>query len=80
MIEEIIFYILAILIIVSSIMVAKSKKLINSALFLAISLFGVACLYILLNSYFLAAIQILVYVGGVVVLIVFAIFTMGGGK
>ncbi|MFQ6088825.1 MAG: NADH-quinone oxidoreductase subunit J [Candidatus Methanofastidiosia archaeon] len=72
------FYLLAIIIIFSSLMILKTKRVITAAVFLALSLFGVAGLYILLSAYFIAAIQLLIYVGGVMVLIVFGIFLTGG--
>jgi len=50
-----------------------SKNLFHSALFLILSFVGVASLYVLLEAPFLAAVQVLVYVGAIAILIVFAI-------
>ena len=54
-------------------MVVWSRNLVHSALFLTLSLFGVAGLFVLLSAPFLAAIQILVYIGAIGILFVFAV-------
>ncbi|MFZ4827243.1 MAG: NADH-quinone oxidoreductase subunit J [Phototrophicaceae bacterium] len=54
-------------------MVVWSRNLVHSALFLVMSLFGVAGLFILLSAPFLAAIQVLVYIGAIAILIIFAV-------
>lgn len=54
-------------------MVVAAKNIFHAALFLAAALFGVAAIYVLLAAYFLAAIQVLIYVGAVVVLTIFVI-------
>ena len=71
--EELAFLILSLLSISSSILVLKSKEIVHSALYLALMFICVAGLFILLNAEFLAAIQILIYAGAVIVLILFAI-------
>jgi len=53
--------------------VVINRNLFHSALFLIVSLFGVAGLYVMLAAPFLAAIQILVYIGAIAILIIFAI-------
>jgi len=73
MAEQIIFYILAAIIIGSSIMAVTTQKIIRSATFLLFVLLGTAGLYLLLNYHFLMAVQIAVYAGGVMVLFIFAI-------
>lgn len=50
-----------------------SHNLIHSALYLILSLFGVAGLFILLAAPFLAAVQVLVYIGAIAILIIFAV-------
>jgi NADH-quinone oxidoreductase subunit J len=50
-----------------------SKNIFHCALYLASALFGVAAVYILLNAYFIAAVQVLIYIGAVVVLTIFVI-------
>lgn len=73
MAENIIFYILALIIMFSSIMAVTTQKIIRSATFLLFVLLGTAGLYLLLNYAFLMAVQIAVYAGGVMVLFIFAI-------
>ncbi|MDH6310849.1 NADH-quinone oxidoreductase subunit J [Dysgonomonas sp. PFB1-18] len=73
MAEQIIFYILAAVIIVCSLMAVTTQKIIRAATFLLFVLLGTAGLYLLLNYHFLMAVQIAVYAGGVMVLFIFAI-------
>lgn len=70
---EITFWFIAGLTIVSAVMVAYGKKLLNSAIALLFTLFGVAGLYIFLWADFLAAVQVVVYIGGILILIIFGI-------
>ncbi|MBC7813607.1 MAG: NADH-quinone oxidoreductase subunit J [Burkholderiales bacterium] len=53
--------------------VVYSRNLIHSALYLIVSLFGVSGLFILLSAPFLAAVQVLVYIGAIAILIIFAV-------
>jgi NADH-quinone oxidoreductase subunit J len=71
--DQIIFYILAAIIVFSSIMAVTTRKIIRAATFLLFVLLGTAGLYLLLNYQFLMAVQIAVYAGGVMVLFIFAI-------
>jgi NADH-quinone oxidoreductase subunit J len=71
--QGIAFAVLAAITILSALMVVTLKNIVRSALFLALSFVGVAGLYILLNAEFLAAVQVLIYVGAITVLILFAI-------
>ncbi|MBB4037713.1 NADH-quinone oxidoreductase subunit J [Dysgonomonas hofstadii] len=73
MAEQIIFYVLAAIIVFCSIMAVTTQKIIRSATFLLFVLLGTAGLYLLLNYHFLMAVQIAVYAGGVMVLFIFAI-------
>jgi NADH-quinone oxidoreductase subunit J len=70
---EAIFYILAAIIIGSAVMVVSMKNIFHSALFLVLCFFSVAGIYILLSAEFLAAVQVLIYVGAITVLMIFAI-------
>lgn len=69
----VIFYLLSAFIIIFSFLAVSLKNILHSVLCLALALIGVAGIYILLNAEFLAAMQILIYVGAVVTLILFAI-------
>ncbi|MGC9044872.1 MAG: NADH-quinone oxidoreductase subunit J family protein [Thermodesulfovibrio sp.] len=59
-----------------SIAVIASKNIIHSAFYLLIFLFHVAAVFLFLNAEFLMVIQIIVYVGGVLALFIFAIMVM----
>ncbi len=71
--EAVLFYILAILTLVMGVLVVTARLAVHSALFLISALVNVALLFILLRSEFVAGVQILVYVGGVMVLFLFVI-------
>ncbi|MEL6150053.1 MAG: NADH-quinone oxidoreductase subunit J [Chloroflexota bacterium] len=60
-------------ILVGGAMTVWSRNLVHSALFLILSLFGVAGFFVLLSAPFLAAIQVLVYIGAIAILIIFAV-------
>lgn len=79
--STIIFYILAATIIGGALMSVTTRKIFRAAVFLLFSLIGIAGLYFYLDYEFIAAVQIIVYVGGIVVLIIFSIFlTHGSGE
>src|ERR1035437_10357521 len=73
-VEAIIFYILAALIITFGVLTVFTRKIFRAAVYLLLSLIGIAGLYILMDMQFVAALQIVIYVGGIVVLIIFSIF------
>lgn len=78
---QIIFYIIAAFILVTALLSVTTNKIFRSAIWLLFSLIGVASLYFWLEVEFIAAVQIVVYVGGIVVLIIFSIFlTQQSGK
>ncbi len=80
-ISAIIFYAIATLILGSALLAVTSLKIFRSAIWLLFSLVGIAALYFWMQLEFIAAIQIVVYVGGIVVLIIFSIFlTQQSGK
>ena len=74
MISTIIFLILGLIILGGGVMAVTSSNIFRAAVYLLFSLLGVAGLYFFLEYDFIAAIQIVVYVGGIVVLIIFSIF------
>jgi len=69
----IVFWILTFVIIISAAMVVTLRNIFHSALFLIMCLFSIAGIYIMLNAEFLAAAQVLIYVGAVAILMIFAI-------
>ena len=71
--EKIIFYILALIIVVFAIASVTSKKMLRSVIYLLFVLCGIAGIYFLIDFNFLAAIQLTVYAGGIIVLIIFSV-------
>jgi NADH-quinone oxidoreductase subunit J len=71
--NEAIFYLLAIIIAVSGLLVVTLKNLFHCALFLVLTFFAVAGIYVLLGAGFLAGIQVLIYIGAITILMIFAI-------
>ena len=72
--SQIIFYLISAFILGTAVLAVTSRKIFRSAIWLLFSLVGVAALYFWMQVEFVAAVQIIVYVGGVVVLIIFSIF------
>lgn len=71
--ESVLFYFLAFMTLVMAVFVVTARLAIHSALFLVATLVEIALLFILLRAEFVAGVQILVYVGGVMVLFLFVI-------
>jgi len=70
---EVFFIGLLFVIAISAIWVVSSPNLVHSAVSLLFTLFGVAGLYVFLYADFLAATQVIIYVGGILVLIIFGV-------
>ena len=70
---DVAFWVIAISTIVAAVAVVQLKDLFRAALFLVVSFIGVAGMFVLLRAEFLAAVQILIYVGAISVLIIFAV-------
>lgn len=70
--EQIIFLLTGALILGSALMVVASRKLLHAALWLVAALFGVAVLYAILQASFLAVVQVVVYIGAIAILFIFA--------
>ncbi|TAK63847.1 MAG: NADH-quinone oxidoreductase subunit J [Bacteroidetes bacterium] len=70
---EAIFYFFAIITLVSAGIVVFSKNVIHSAFSLLFTFFGVTGIYVLLNADFIAVTQLLIYVGGILVLLLFGV-------
>src|ERR1051325_5977784 len=71
--EAVLFYVLAFSTLIMGVLVVSARLAVHSALFLISTLVNIALLFILLRSEFVAGVQILVYVGGVMVLFLFVI-------
>jgi NADH-quinone oxidoreductase subunit J len=73
MLELVLFYIFAAIAVVSAILVITQRNVVHSAAFLGATLFAVAGIFLTLHAEFLAGVQVIVYVGGILVLFVFVI-------
>ncbi|RKU34957.1 NADH-quinone oxidoreductase subunit J [Candidatus Poribacteria bacterium] len=71
--KSLIFYGFALLTVTSGIVVVTVRNIVHAAFSLMVTLFGVAGLYVFLQADFLAATQVIVYVGGILVLILFGV-------
>src|SRR6476660_8746401 len=72
-VAAVLFYVFAGLSAASALGVVVSRNIVRTAVFLLFTLTGVAGLYFLLNAEFLAAVQLVVYAGGTLILIVFGV-------
>lgn len=72
--SAIIFYVISAFILGMGMLAVTSRKIFRSAIWLLLTLVGIAGLYFWMHVEFIAAVQIIVYVGGIVVLIIFSIF------
>jgi NADH-quinone oxidoreductase subunit J len=71
--QEIIFWVIAVVMVVAAFRVVTTRNVVHAALYLVATLLGVAGMYILLLAEFLAWAQVLVYVGAIVVLMLFGL-------
>ena len=69
----IVFLVIAAVTLVAAILVVSSRNLVHAALWLIVSLFGVAVMYAMLNAGFLAAVQVVVYIGAIAILFVLVV-------
>ena len=67
------FYVIAAFAVISALGVVVSRNIFHCAIFLAVSLFCIAGVYLFLSAEFLAVVQVLIYVGAIVTLFLFAI-------
>ena len=71
--QQIIFLIVALYTLGSALMVVTTRNLVHAALWLVSTLFGVAVAYALLNANFIAVVQVVVYIGAIAILFIFAV-------
>src|SRR5512133_838789 len=71
--NQLMFILFAAMIVIFSIMTVSSRRILRSAVYLLMVLVSTAGLYFMLDFQFLAAIQLTLYAGGIVVLIIFSI-------
>lgn len=73
---DIIFVIFALLTVVSALLMVLSRNPVNGAMFMILSFVGMAALFVLLEAFFLAILQVLVYAGAIMVLFLFIIMLL----
>ena len=71
--ERVLFYGIALIMIVFAIKAVTSRKMLRSVVYLLFVLTGIAGLYFMVDYTFMAAVQLAVYAGGVIVLIIFSV-------
>jgi NADH-quinone oxidoreductase subunit J len=71
--QQVIFIVLSLLTLGAAVMVVTSRNLFRSALWLILAFAGIAALFILLHAEFLAVVQVLIYIGAIATLLIFAI-------
>src|SRR5918912_1879892 len=74
-----IFYLFAAIAVVSAVLCILQRNPVSAALWLVSTMFSLAAIYVLLNAQFIAAIQVLVYAGAVMVLFLFVIMLLNLG-
>lgn len=70
---QIVFLITAVITLGAAAMVVIARNLVHAALWLILTLFGIAVMYVLLNAGFLAVAQVVIYIGAISILMIFAI-------
>lgn len=70
---SIIFYLFAAITVLSAFFVVTTRNIIHSAYYLLFTFFGVAGIYALLGADFIAVVQVVVYIGGILILMIFGI-------
>lgn len=80
MVEQILFYIFAVIAVFSAVAVVSVRNPVHSAVYLIVTLLQVAAIFVLLRSPFLAAVQVFIYVGAVMVLFLFAVMVLNIGR
>ncbi len=73
MVKELIFAMVVIFTLISALLTVSLKRIFYNALSLIATLFGLACLFIYLESEFLAVMEVIIYIGAIAVAIIFAI-------
>ncbi|MDP4611719.1 MAG: NADH-quinone oxidoreductase subunit J [Opitutales bacterium] len=77
---DILFYVFAAIVLVSALLMVVSPNAVNGAMCMIVSFVGTAALFVLLEAYFLAILQVLVYAGAVMVLFLFIIMLLDVDK
>lgn len=72
-IYDLIFYLFASVTLVSAFFVVTSRNIVHAAFYLLFTFFGVAGIYVMLGADFVAIVQLIVYVGGILILLIFGV-------
>ncbi len=72
-IYDIVFYLFAAITILSAIFVVTNRNIVHSAFYLLFTFFGISGIYVLLGADFIAIVQLVVYVGGILILLIFGV-------
>jgi len=70
---DIIFYLFAAVTLLSAFFVVTNRNIVHSAFYLLFTFFGVAGIYVMLGADFVAIVQLIVYVGGILILLLFGV-------
>ncbi|MEN6408870.1 MAG: NADH-quinone oxidoreductase subunit J [Anaerolineaceae bacterium] len=70
---QIIFLFVAAVVLAAAVMVVSTRKMLHSAVWLILALFGVAILFALMQANFFAVVQVVIYIGAIAILVIFAI-------
>ncbi len=79
MIAEFVFFLFAATSVVSAVFVITRENPVASVLFLVVTLFSLAGLFVLLDAHFIAAVQVIVYAGAIMVLFLFVVMLLNLG-
>ena len=71
--KDVVFNVFVLMTLIPSLWVALSSNLVHAAFSLLFTFFGIAGLYVLLGADFIAVVQVIIYIGGILVLIVFGV-------
>jgi len=75
--EKILFWVMAPVALGSAILMIRARNAVHAALLLVLNFFALAVFYVLLDAHFLAAVQIIIYAGAIMVLFLFVIMLLG---
>lgn len=78
--SDVIFNLFILMTIIPSFWVALSANIVHAAFSLLFTFFGLAGLYVLLGADFIGVVQVVIYIGGILVLIIFGVMMTQGGK
>lgn len=78
--KQVIFSVFILMTIIPSFWVALSSNIVHAAFSLLVTFFGIAGLYVLLGADFIGVVQVIIYIGGILVLIIFGVMMTQGGR